>query len=44
MYAGQPSLKVLLAILPSFKIVAKYGRPGDGDVLLRNTKKIVLRG
>jgi FkbM family methyltransferase len=39
LYAGQPSLKVLLAILPSFKIVAKYGRPGDGDVLLRNAKR-----
>jgi 2-O-methyltransferase len=40
LYVGQPSLKVLLAMLPRFKIVAKYGRPGDGDVLLKNTNKI----
>jgi 2-O-methyltransferase len=44
LYAGQLSLKGLLAILPGFKIVAKYGRPGDGDVLLRNTKQISSRG
>jgi hypothetical protein len=44
LYVGQPSLKVLLlAILPSSNIAAKHGRPRDGDVLPRNTKKIVLK-
>ncbi len=32
LYEGQPSLKVLLARLPSFEVVARY----PGDVLLRN--------
>ena len=32
LYEGQPSLKVLLAQLPSFEVVARY----PGDVLLRN--------
>ena len=34
LYEGQPSLKSLLALLPSFKVVTRY----PDDVLLKNTK------
>ena len=38
LYDGQPSLKRLLAQLPSFDVVARY----EGDVLLRNRKNRLI--
>jgi FkbM family methyltransferase len=38
LYEGQPSLKTLLALLPSFGIVAQYRGSAYGDVLLKNKK------